>query len=55
MNTTEDRTYTMQVPKGAGKMKDLISGNLIDVSKPVAVAPLSTVVLDWDSDAFSDP
>ncbi len=46
MNTTEDRTYALQVPKTDGKAKELVSGNLIDPGKPVQVPPLTTVILD---------
>lgn len=46
MNTTEDRTYTLQVPTGAGKTRDLVSGNLIESGKQAQVPPLTTVILD---------
>lgn len=55
MNTTEDRTYTLQVPAGVKQAKDLVSGKVMDVSKPVQIAPLSTVILDVGSGAVSDP
>jgi hypothetical protein len=55
MNTTEDRTYTLHVPAGVKQAKDLVSGKVMDVSKPVQIAPLSTVILDVGPGAVSDP
>ena len=46
MNTTEDRTYTLQVPAGVKQAKDLVSGKTMELGKPIPIPPLTTVILD---------
>jgi hypothetical protein len=50
LNTTEDKTYTLSTPSGRAQAKDLVSGKVLDLAKPVDVAPLATVVLDLGAD-----
>ncbi|MEI7911008.1 MAG: hypothetical protein WCK77_15335 [Verrucomicrobiota bacterium] len=46
LNTTEDRSYTLAVPRGVQQAPDLITGQMLHPAGSVVVPPLSTVVLD---------
>ena len=45
INTTQGNTYNLPVPSGCRRAPDLVSGQTLDLSQPVKVGPLTTVVL----------
>lgn len=46
MNSSTDKTFTLDVPRGFSKIMNLVSKRPIDVSQPLRIGPQSTVVLD---------
>jgi hypothetical protein len=53
MNTTENQSWTLQVPPGYRKAPELISGKEMELSGDVTIPPLSTVVLYLDKPGAS--
>ncbi len=50
MNTTikgtyREQTFDIDVPRGRRRAPDLISGRLVDVGRPIALGPRSTIIL----------
>ncbi|MBV9471274.1 MAG: hypothetical protein JOZ57_18695, partial [Abitibacteriaceae bacterium] len=44
MNTTHNKTFPLPVPTDVRSAKELVSGKMMRLSKPVQVGPMSTVV-----------
>ncbi|MBC8054219.1 MAG: hypothetical protein H7Y13_14245 [Sphingobacteriaceae bacterium] len=45
MNSSADKTFELEIPKGYTMAPDLVSGKTFNLSAPVKIAPRSTVVL----------